>query len=612
MANPKERTGYVESRKHADGTYYFVARIRHKDDYREWVEIPERYQRGRAYETALRDCQLWTKAQQLHEDRTNRRYNARMAALAAKVAGSVLSYAEAYYDRRKGNSSNERMRRMFRARIAPLIGNENVATIPKAKIVAMRLALDAEVTKRKESGKKSEGISGKTAMILWSEVRGVFRDACGLGRDPSVKVREDDPTEGVLPPIKSDPRRKTYLYPIEFAKLMAAELVPLAWRKTYAVGAYLYVRPGELRALRLKYIDLLAGVVSVERAYDEESKKEKTTKTKRGRRKVPIPATLMPLLREMVEQGSPEDLVAPHLGEVLDNKRALLFRDHLQLAKVTRERLYAENDQDIQINFRSLRDSGITWECLRGTSPERIQARAGHANFDTTLGYVKEVEDLRGDLGEPFGALPFAPLPEGASAVAEAAETADRRSGPSSPSSSPRTTQTPRKEAPQTSGFYEPDAQRRRGAVLLLTAGERFFVTDAAAPPWARPRPLGESAPGFVAWTGEGVRHLIHDGDGSGPGTASRSCAGSFEHRHPLFLSEPASPGCGASLRVKAIRERAPEKSAGDGVIAVMIIAGRRRRRARADVGGRANEGLGHRQREGSRRCRRTRSARAA
>jgi hypothetical protein len=62
------------------------------------------------------------------------------------------------------------------------------------------------------------------------------------------------------------------------------------------------------------------------------------------------------------------------------------------------------------INFRSMRDSGITWEALASTPVDRIQARAGHEHIATTLGYVKAVKDLRGKFGTPFGALPDALL----------------------------------------------------------------------------------------------------------------------------------------------------------------------------------------------------------
>lgn len=38
--------------------------------------------------------------------------------------------------------------------------------------------------------------------------------------------------------------------------------------------------------------------------------------------------------------------------------------------------------------------------------------RAGHESVQTTMGYVKEAEDLTGDLGTPFGPLPE-PLVQG-------------------------------------------------------------------------------------------------------------------------------------------------------------------------------------------------------
>ena len=61
----------------------------------------------------------------------------------------------------------------------------------------------------------------------------------------------------------------------------------------------------------------------------------------------------------------------------------------------------------MRVNFRSLRDSDITWEALAGTPVDRIQSRPGHEHISTTLGYVKAVEDLKGKFGTPFAPLPF-------------------------------------------------------------------------------------------------------------------------------------------------------------------------------------------------------------
>jgi hypothetical protein len=109
----------------------------------------------------------------------------------------------------------------------------------------------------------------------------------------------------------------------------------------------------------------------------------------------------------MRPRGKSSALVAPLLGKVADNKRAALLREHLKLARVDRLRLLEDTDTTMRINFRSLRDSGITWEALAGTPIDRIQSRAGHEHIATTLGYVKAVEDLKGKFGTPFGPLSF-------------------------------------------------------------------------------------------------------------------------------------------------------------------------------------------------------------
>jgi hypothetical protein len=102
--------------------------------------------------------------------------------------------------------------------------------------------------------------------------------------------------------------------------------------------------------------------------------------------------------------------VVPLLGTVRDNRRAILFRVHLHAAKLERTRLFEDTATTMAINFRSLRDSGITWEALASTPVDRIHARAGHQHIATTLGYAKAVENLRGKFGTPFGALPDALL----------------------------------------------------------------------------------------------------------------------------------------------------------------------------------------------------------
>jgi hypothetical protein len=65
------------------------------------------------------------------------------------------------------------------------------------------------------------------------------------------------------------------------------------------------------------------------------------------------------------------------------------------------------------LNFRSWRDTGITWLAIAGVDATKMLRRAGHDTISTTLGYVKMAEDLTGTIGEPFPPLPPA-LVEGA------------------------------------------------------------------------------------------------------------------------------------------------------------------------------------------------------
>jgi hypothetical protein len=60
----------------------------------------------------------------------------------------------------------------------------------------------------------------------------------------------------------------------------------------------------------------------------------------------------------------------------------------------------------LPVNFRSCRDTGITWLALAGVSLQAVRARAGHEDVETTLGYVKMAEDLTGKVGAPFPPLP--------------------------------------------------------------------------------------------------------------------------------------------------------------------------------------------------------------
>ena len=99
----------------------------------------------------------------------------------------------------------------------------------------------------------------------------------------------------------------------------------------------------------------------------------------------------------------------PCLSAFGEDHLAEQFRKHLLVAGVDRVELHKSTRTHVQSNFRSGRDSGLTWLALTGLGVDKIMRRAGHDNIQTTMGYLKLAEDLSGDLGEPFAPLPDEP-----------------------------------------------------------------------------------------------------------------------------------------------------------------------------------------------------------
>ena len=94
---------------------------------------------------------------------------------------------------------------------------------------------------------------------------------------------------------------------------------------------YLYLRPGELRALTCGDVDFDAQVVHVTKAFDEGTREIKSPKTRNGVRDVPIHPNLVPLLRRLVEGRQAADLLTPLVLARSEFERAKTLRAHLAL-----------------------------------------------------------------------------------------------------------------------------------------------------------------------------------------------------------------------------------------------------------------------------------------
>ncbi len=99
--------------------------------------------------------------------------------------------------------------------------------------------------------------------------RTTFKEACG-SRDRLLRVRDDDPSDGVKASLTTPDRKKTIIFPREFEKLLACddEKVDPDWKEAYAVLYYTYMRPEEAQAVTWRDFDLDTGFVSVSKAVD--------------------------------------------------------------------------------------------------------------------------------------------------------------------------------------------------------------------------------------------------------------------------------------------------------------------------------------------------------
>ncbi len=243
--------------------------------------------------------------------------------------------------------------------------------------------------------------SWKTATNTWGVVSKMFGDA-QCSKVLALRARTDNPCTGVRGPDHGVTKSKAYLYPSEVAALVSCARVPLRWRQVFALAIYTYARPGEVEALTWEDVDLEHRILHIHRAIDRSAKgKVKATKTNNPRR-IPLEPAILPLLSALRgEDASGRVVCMPPVSDL-----SIGLRKYLVWAGVKRAELFANDRTRKQITFYDLRATGITWLALRGDDPMKIMQRAGHENMSTTMGYIREAENLVNAPGEVFAALP--------------------------------------------------------------------------------------------------------------------------------------------------------------------------------------------------------------
>jgi integrase len=286
----------------------------------------------------------------------------------------------------------------FKKWIEPHIGSIAITKVTRAHIEKIRNLLDDQIELR--NADEDEGISAKTAALIWGQLTTMFGSAQNAKRG-DIKVREDNPTAGVEAPDSGDTKSRTYIYPDELRTLLECERVSISHRRCYALASYLACRKGELSALSCDDVDLEGGFIHVHSAADRRTiGATKSTKSGRARR-IPIEPAIAPLLEVMTKDHAGRFVPVHERRSMAD-----LLRDDMRTAGLTRTELFDSDRTRCALVFHDLRATAATWWVLRGDSHLAIKQRLGHADFKTTERYIREAEIFRAKFGEPFPALP--------------------------------------------------------------------------------------------------------------------------------------------------------------------------------------------------------------
>ncbi len=185
-------------------------------------------------------------------------------------------------------------------------------------------------------------------------------------------------------------RRERIASPVEAEALIA--VIPAQDRAIWATAMYGGLRRGELQALRTKRIDLATGVIQVEKGWDEREG-EIALKSRAGRRKVPITATLRDFLLEhrlQVARGDDDLAFGRSASAPFDGKAVQERADKAWGAANRRERAAAgeegrEPNLLARITLHECRHTFASLMIAAGVNAKALQTYMGHSSVAVTL-----------------------------------------------------------------------------------------------------------------------------------------------------------------------------------------------------------------------------------
>jgi integrase len=242
----------------------------------------------------------------------------------------------------------------LRRKALPVLGSARLSEVTRVDL------------QRFVAGLMGEGLGASSVRNTINPVRAIYRQALAFGE---VTV---NPTAGLqLPAVRG--RRDRIATPAEATRLLAA--LPDQDRGVWATAMYAGLRRGELLALRWCDIDLDAGVIHVEQAWDiREGVIE--PKSRAGVRTVPLVRLLRAeLVRQRILTGRASGLAFGHTAEQPFYPKTLSVRAHK-----------AWCDQALNpITLHECRHTFASLMIAAGVNAKALSVFMGHSSITITL-----------------------------------------------------------------------------------------------------------------------------------------------------------------------------------------------------------------------------------
>jgi integrase len=291
--------------------------------------------------------------------------------LAGARAGSILNKREQPY--KPAVIRNYEL--ALRLRVLPDLGGRKLADVDLADLLELKERL------------QGEGVSGSTLRNTFVPLQAIYRRA---RRNGAVAV---NPTLDLGLPTSGT--RERAASPTDAAEL----LEPLGdlERALWATAFYAGLRRGELRALRLRDVDLEAAVISVGRGWDDKEGPIEP-KSRAGTRNVFVLDPLRPMLEQLASRFDDPDALFFGLTAITPfEPKNIARKAKAAWTAANAERAVEERPLLEPITLHEARHSFSTWLDTAGVSGSRADRMMGHSDGSVAGRYRHQ---LPGQLAE--------------------------------------------------------------------------------------------------------------------------------------------------------------------------------------------------------------------